>query len=157
MPYPQFKTLSFRFRFGTFLFQLFDSRIRIVLTGCVVGAIAAFIEFVVHEVIRTISVSEDLHAALDAISVGIALGGVACALMFVARERRKRVLRDMTRVAELNHNVRNALQVIAHSHYGVPSDHAAMVLESVERIEKTLKTLFPVPNHPHNPPPKVQR
>ena len=49
----------------------------------------------------------------------------------------------METVAELNHHVRNALQVIRESHY-LPEDRQAQaVMESVDRIDRTLKHLFP--------------
>jgi hypothetical protein len=100
-------------------------------------------EFVIHTIIRQATVSAAVLTVLDAVSVGAAVALGMGALLFATRERRKRVLREMGRVAELNHHVRNALQIIAHSHYGAESEHATMVLQSVERIEKTLKELFP--------------
>jgi hypothetical protein len=49
----------------------------------------------------------------------------------------------MEKVAELNHHVRNALQVIRDSHLLPEERQAQAVIESVERIDRTLRHLFP--------------
>lgn len=147
MRHPGSKRPSWRLRFGTFLIQLCDSRRRVIVASLVFGAVGGLMEFVIHSLIRQVITSPMLTAVLDSVSVGVAVAVGVGALLFATRERRKRVLHEMARVAELNHHVRNALQIIAHSHYGAPSEHATMVLASVERIEKTLKELFPATNH----------
>ncbi len=134
---------SFRLRVGTFIVELGDSRLKAVLAAALIGAGAGLCEYVVHESLRYSRFGQSMDAFMDAVVVGIAAALVVSVWLFAARERRKRVLREMAKVSELNHNVRNALQVIAHSHYGVDDTHTDMVLESVDRIERTLKELFP--------------
>jgi len=134
---------SVRLRLGTFLVELGDSRMRIVVASATLGACTGAVEYIVHEAFRYSQLAESLGAFMDAFVVGLAASAVATIWLYAARERRKRVLHEMGKVAELNHNVRNALQVIAHSHAGPPDAHAEMVLESVERIERTLRQLFP--------------
>lgn len=146
MPNPhQASRSSLPLRFGTFLMQLCDSRRRVIVASLVTGAAAGAVEFAVHRAIRMMSLPNEMHGALDAASVAVAVTVGIGALLLAARERRKRVLQQVARVAELNHQVRNALQVIVHSQYVADSRHTAIVLESVERIERTLKELFPVP------------
>lgn len=130
-----------RLAFGTFLVQLADSRLRIAAATIVSGLIAAGAELVAHITIG--GQRAGVHATVDASSVGAFAMLASAGLLSATRERRKLVLHEMERVAQLNHEIRNALQIIMHSHYGEGSEHAAMVLESVQRIEKTLKTLFP--------------
>jgi hypothetical protein len=126
---------------GTFLIQLCDRRWRILAASLFFGLAAAIVELVSH--ITIAGAKTTAYAIVDASTVGTFAAVAAGALLSATRARRILVLKEMERVAELNHEVRNALQVIMHSHYGEVSDHAAMVLESVQRIEKTLKTLFP--------------
>jgi uncharacterized membrane protein len=52
-------------------------------------------------------------------------------------------MQEMHTVAELNHHVRNALQVIRDSHLLPEDKQAQAVIESVERIDNTLRRLFP--------------
>jgi hypothetical protein len=54
---------------------------------------------------------------------------------------------DLRRIAQLNHEVRNALQVIVYGEYesaATPAAHRTAILGSVEQIDKTLRQLFPV-------------
>jgi phage terminase Nu1 subunit (DNA packaging protein) len=53
------------------------------------------------------------------------------------------VVEELARVAELNHNVRNALQVIRHSHTLERDEQAEAIVASVDRIDETLRRLFP--------------
>jgi hypothetical protein len=134
---------SVRLRLGTFLIELADSRLRAALAVVVVGACGGIIEYAIHQSLRYSHFGQSFGAVADALIVALATAGMAAVWMFVARERRKRVLREVRVIAELNHNVRNALEVIAHSHYGSNDLHTEMVMESVDRIEKALAELFP--------------
>ena len=143
MPASQRTGGSLRLRLGTFLVELVDTRLRAALAAAFAGACAGAIEYAIHQALRYSSLAYSLGAVMDAIFVGITASVLATVWLFAARERRKRVLQDMRTIAELNHNVRNALEVIVHSHYGSDDQHTEMVLESVERIERTLRELFP--------------
>jgi len=58
-----------------------------------------------------------------------------------------KVVDDLRRIAQLNHEVRNALQVIVYGEYesaATPTEHRTAILGSVEQIDKTLRQLFPV-------------
>jgi hypothetical protein len=68
-------------------------------------------------------------------------------MLIAARERRRRVVDDLRRIAQLNHEVRDALQVIVYGEYesaATPTEHRTAILGSVEQIDKTLRQLFPV-------------
>ncbi len=142
---PSRRTLAnLRLRLGTFLVEIGDSRLRAVVAIAAVGAAAGFVEYIIHETLRRSTLAQSLGGLMDASIVGLAAATVTAISLFAARERRKRVLHEVRKIAELNHNVRNALQVIVHSHYGLADDHTGMVLDSVERIERTLEELFPI-------------
>jgi hypothetical protein len=80
---------------------------------------------------------------LDSIVVAAIVATLVSMVLAEARARRKSLLRHLRNVAELNHQVRNALQTIVYSNYLAPPQQAAAVLESVNRIDRTLRELFP--------------
>jgi microcompartment protein CcmK/EutM len=140
---PRVRGSGFRLRLGTFIVELGDSRPRLLLAAAAVGAGAGACEYLIHEALQHSRFAQSIDALIDAMVIGIVTAIAFAIWLFAARERRKRVVSEMAKVKELNHNVRNALQVIAHSHYGSTDDHTDIVLESVDRIERTLKELFP--------------
>jgi hypothetical protein len=140
---PRVSRNSFRLRLGTFIVELGDSRLRAIVAAAVFGAGAGACEYLIHETLHRSRFAQSVGAFMDAAMIGITAAIAVAIWLFATRERRKQVLREMAKVKELNHNVRNALQVIAHSHYGSSDDHTDIVLESVDRIERTLKELFP--------------
>jgi two-component sensor histidine kinase len=58
-------------------------------------------------------------------------------------ERRRHVREELARIRELNHVIRNALQIIADSQFDADARRKAMVLESVGRIDMVLNRVFP--------------
>jgi hypothetical protein len=83
------------------------------------------------------------HASVDALVIAFLTMMLVSVVITAARARRRQVLKEMRTIAELNHHVRNALQVIRDSHF-LPEDRQAQaVMDSVERIDVTLKRLFP--------------
>jgi hypothetical protein len=84
--------------------------------------------------------------------MGFATAVIISMLLLAVRERHRRMLQEVQRVAELNHTVRNALQVIVHSQYLPPDEQdAGAILESVQRIDDSLRDLFPTIPHPAAP------
>jgi hypothetical protein len=47
---------------------------------------------------------------------------------------------------ELNHNVRNALQTIVYANQADADEQHKMIVDSVDRIDRTLRELFPAMN-----------
>jgi nitrogen-specific signal transduction histidine kinase len=68
------------------------------------------------------------------------LAVVAAWFLFeAARERRARIRADIEKSAELNHEIRNALEVIGHAGYLLNDVvYGSAVAESVDRIKKSL-------------------
>jgi uncharacterized membrane protein YedE/YeeE len=121
----------------------FDSRGTAVLAVLICGAIAGVLEFLTHLAVASMRPPLQFHAGVDAIVIAFLTMALVSVVIAAARARRRQVLKEMAIVAELNHHVRNALQVIRESHY-LPEDRQAQaVMESVDRIDRTLKHLFP--------------
>ena len=81
----------------------------------------------------------------DVIAVALFLFLLTYVELTMIRERRMRVIRDMRTVAELNHHVRNALQAIQYAtHSSSDRTQVLTITQSVERIDKILRELFPV-------------
>jgi hypothetical protein len=83
------------------------------------------------------------HASVDATVIAILTMSIVSGGILAARARRRRVIQEMRTVAELNHHVRNALQVIRDSHLLPEEQQTQAVIESVDRIDSTLRRLFP--------------
>ncbi len=102
------------------------------------------VEFAAHELVAQLDIHPLADAMIDAALVGSAFGFAFWIVLAGMRERRLRVRQDLERIAELNHEVRNALEVIVHSQHSAESKCREMVMESANRIDGVLKRLFPV-------------
>lgn len=108
-------------------------------------AIPAFglTQFAFHLGLRRLGASPLADAAIDAALVGIFFGLVSWSFLTAIGERRIRVREDLKRIAELNHEIRNALEIITYSQFDAESKRRSMVLESVNRIDVVLRRIFP--------------
>lgn len=79
-----------------------------------------------------------LDAVITAAFAAAAFGG----FLRLAVLRKRYLQRELWKVATLNHHVRNSLQVILGTEM-TRSEPAQGVIESVDRIERTLKELYP--------------
>ena len=139
-------------RLGAIIGHLSDKRSRSLVTVvfCFVGF--GVIEFLSHEVLARTRLSPFGNAVLDAAIVGFSFSIAIWFLLAGNRERRNRVREELERIAELNHEVRNALEVIVHSHYlDTDSQHREMVFESVKRIDKVVKRVSRIVGAPQPP------
>lgn len=82
--------------------------------------------------------------AADAVVAALA-GLLLFKVLADARRRHRDLLRHMETIAEMNHHIRNALQVIAYHNVSHPSSGQAVeqVGEAVERIEWALREVLP--------------
>lgn len=121
----------------------FDSKPFAVCFIIACAVLAALLEYATHLTVDMFAIPPSMHAALDACVVsGLTLLLVSTAVTAI-RRRRKYVLDAVQTVAELNHHVRNALQVIRDAHYLPEDEQADAVIGSVDRIDTTLRRLFP--------------
>ena len=137
--------MPLRYRLGKAFFEMADSRRRIAAVVVVCAAAAGLLDYAVNYFLTGYSVTHNTQRLINASVVGSAIGLVTLLIFLGARERRRRLLEDLRKVAELNHQVRNALQVVVYSQFVPQSlEQRQAVMASVERIDKTLRELFPL-------------
>jgi hypothetical protein len=91
-----------------------------------------------------------LHAALQASIVGIGAGFAFWVILNELVERLRTLETQLHRVAELNHSVRNSLEVIVLAHHPATiCEHKNLVLECTDKIDRKLRELFPVKGEGH--------
>jgi hypothetical protein len=125
------------------LFKYFEPtsiRARTVVGGALLVAV---LEYATHLLISELHAPVALNAVIDAAVIAAFTGVLLGVVVAAAHMQRRMVAKEMQTVAELNHHVRNALQVIRESHRLPTERQTEAVIESVDRIDKTLKTLFP--------------
>ena len=123
-----------------------SSPLRIAAVVGVFAISAGLLEYLIHTSVMQTNISPQAQAIIDAVLVCGAAALAPLLLLLAARDRR-RVLDDLRRIAQLNHEVRNALQVIFYGEYesaATPTEHRTAILGSVEQIDTTLRQLFPV-------------
>jgi hypothetical protein len=91
---------------------------------------------------------EGVHR-LDILALSNGLTGVAAGLLYlqvtrVERERRVATQERLRTIAEMNHHIRNALQVIAYASSAADSAQSVeLIRSSMERIEWALREVLP--------------
>src|SRR5581483_4742324 len=87
---------------------------------------------------------------------GIVAGSLFYSLIRHERERRDILRARLSTIAEMNHHIRNALQVITYAATSdSKQDSVELIHSSVERIEWALREVLP--GHMSSPPPPPQR
>jgi len=101
-------------------------------------------DFVVEWVISVTQTPIAAHGAIDGIIVGGLAAFLAWFFMEAARREKARIRAELEKEARLNHEIRNALEVIAQAGY-LTSDLnlKSVVSESVNRIDSILKERKP--------------
>lgn len=102
------------------------------------------IDFIAEWVISAAHLSQITHGVID----GTILGGVTALMIWIllqsARDRRRRIQAEIEQSARLNHEIRNALEVISHAGYLLNDVvYGRAVAESIDRIDKTLRERDP--------------
>jgi len=97
------------------------------------------IDFVVGRAVTRGHLSPFAHGTINGLVLGTVAGGMTWFLLQAARERREYVRSQVQESARLNHEIRNALEVIAHAGYLLNDlTYGPAVAESVNRIKKSL-------------------
>ncbi len=124
----------------------FISRNRLGMWLTVFAATLLFglFEFAVSRWLIEIHIPPNLHCAVQATIVALGAGFALWLILHGIIDRRRLIEDELCRVAELNHTLRNALEVIVLAHFnGADYEHKAMVLECTNKIDQKLKELFP--------------
>ncbi len=134
---------QFQLTFGRILSRLANSRRRIAASAVVSFVGIGALEYGSHTLASDANISREAQTLLDAALMGLLAVGIVVVVLAGVRARRAIVYEQIRMVAELNHHVRNALEVIVSSTYLVRPDNMSALLASVEKIENTLSSLFP--------------
>lgn len=95
--------------------------------------------FVLHE-----NESRNIAISLSDTLAAMIAGALVFRLLQYERERRRHIRHRLEVIADMNHHVRNALQVISLSAYSfADQQQLTAVKESVERIQWALKEILP--------------
>jgi len=130
---------------------------RNLAAGVGAGAMTGAVEYLVHATILQEHLPAPLPGVADAAIIAVVTGMLVYIVLREWRMRRALIVEQLRMVAELNHQVRNALQVIVYSQFVPQQEQARTVLMSVDRIDKTLKELFPAIAEPQTTSPKSTR
>ena len=130
-------------RLGSLLGHIADKRLHTTMTALLGFLVFGGIEFAVHIMMVRLGMPQVLDTAVHAITCGTLFALLLWALLTALRERRSHVRKELDRIVLLNHEIRNALQIIADSQFDPAARHRDMVLSSVERIDVVLSRLFP--------------
>ncbi len=123
--------------------RLANSRARIAVSALLSLLVIGALEYGSHTLASDSNISREAQTLLDAGLMGLLAAVIVVVVLTGVRARRAIVYEQIRMVAELNHHVRNALEVIVSSTYLVRPENMTALLASVERIESTLNGLFP--------------
>ncbi len=105
------------------------------------GAIAGGLEFITHVAIGRMNMPAVYDAFVDASLVALMTIALVGVCISSAGARQRAMLKQIRIASDLNHHLRNALQVITQSRYLPEEKQADAVFASIDRIEETLKRL----------------
>ncbi len=127
-------------RVGDFINKAAEDRKHQVALSVTISIILFAVDFVLEYLMASAQISIAAHATIEAILVAGCSGLSAWLLLEAARTRRRRLRRELQESARLNHEIRNALEVIAHAGYLVNDVvYGRAIADSVERIRKSLE------------------
>ncbi len=121
-----------------------DSRIRLIVLCLCVVLLVWIVGFGFDHLL-----AKDGVTRTDILLTSNALTGVVTGFLFYSlsnneRQRRQLVQERLRTIAEMNHHIRNALQVIAYASAAEnPTESVEMIRSSVERIEWALREVLP--------------
>jgi hypothetical protein len=124
--------------------HLSNSNLRIWMSVAAGTVLFGLFGYVSDAVMTSFGVPDEVHAGMVGTVVGLGAGLGLWIVLAGLRERQERLTDEIQRVAELNHTVRNSLEVITWATHVPDERHKAVVLESTTRIEEKLRELFPV-------------
>jgi hypothetical protein len=137
---------------GSFISASTRTPLRIVLSSLTGTVVFGLFDFNVSRSVVEAGFSPELTAALQAAIVGLAAGAALWLLLSAVAQRRRHLADELNRVAELNHTIRNSLEIIVLAHYAsVDPQHRDLILDCTRRIDAKLKELFPAPGSELNP------
>lgn len=113
------------------------------LTLLASGAIAGTLEFITHLTVIRMKMPAAFDAFFDAAVVALMTIALVGVCIKYAAARHRVMLQKIRTASDLNHHLRNALQVITQSRYLPEEKQAQAVYASMDRIEEALRRLNP--------------
>jgi hypothetical protein len=107
-----------------------------LLTAGAIKLVAVLLLLYVVHVPRTVLQGQ------DALITGVLAGSFVWVFLGAERARQREQQKQVEVVADLNHHLRNALEVILASDYLAHDTKAAAILNSVERIDNALSAIL---------------
>lgn len=129
--------------FSNAIARLTDCPTASALAVCFLGIFFGWIAYVTNALLMRLGTSGVVYAVVDATVIGSVAATIGAVVLLAIRDRQQRELEYLRSVAELNHHVRNALQVIVDNCYTHELFEPQAVLASTNRIDMTLRKLFP--------------
>lgn len=121
---------------------LTDSPTRIAFSAAFVFLFAGGTKYFAVAVLWRFHAERWLLRGQDVVLTGLLASSFFATLLVAFASRREFVRTQIQVAATLNHEVRNALEVILGSEYLPESEQAHAVMQSVERINRTLNSLL---------------
>ncbi len=135
-----------------------DSRIRLVVLCVCVMLLVWIVGFGFDRVLARDGVTRTDILLTSNFLTGLVAGFLFFSLSNYERLRRKLVQERLRTIAEMNHHIRNALQVITYAAASKPeSGSVELIRNSVERIEWALREVLPGHVASSEAPPEQQR
>ncbi len=132
-------------RVESFLGGVSDSHFKTTLAALLVGGVMFGLTLGLMEWLERFE-GGFLGEVFEAVIAGVLSAVLVWVLFDIARTRRMRLMLYVQQVADLNHHVRNALQVIRFQ-TAISKDEAeavARINESVKRIDDALRNMYPL-------------
>lgn len=137
---------------GPFISVLTSRRLYVFISSFFATVVFGLFDFNVSRWTIESTLAPELKAAFQATIVGMGAGIALWFLLESVRQRRKLVAEELERVSELNHAIRNSLEIIVLAHYTeANAEHRALILECTKRIDQKLKELYPIVRPAPNP------
>ncbi len=130
------------------------SKTAVTVAAFIIFPVLAVLKFFVVRSLLSMGVPREVLQAQDAIITGALTAALVWLVLMAVRIRQSQQQAQIRMVADLNHHVRNALEVIFNSKYLRDTDKATAILEGVERIDRALNILLPTTA---NQRPKIRR
>lgn len=121
---------------------LTESNWRILAAGISTALVVGVAKFGLVSFLLHIQTSRAYLRLQDAVLTGLLAAVAVWAVLQITSERRKYIRREIQTVANLNHELRNALEVIIGSDYLHQSNKGDAIFDSVERINRTLNNIL---------------
>lgn len=119
------------------------NRVRMTVTAVLVLLLAGFFKYVLAGLMVRGGASPTEMRSQDAILTGLFCAIIVTIALGAERFRREQFRESVKVVSDLNHHLRNALEIIINGHLLPQSLQAKAILESVERIDHALNKIVP--------------